>query len=160
MEAVEQDLPMLLDLLAALSASGLAFDSALERILSSQDQRRPVTREFRLYQTQVLAGRPKIVALRSLAQRIRVTSLSIFISALVQAQQIGSGVSEVLRRQAEELRARRREQALAKAASLPVKLLFPLGICFLPGVFVVTLGPTFYQFFQMADTIIRSRGLR
>ena len=42
--------------------------------------------------------------------------------------------------------------------ALPVKLLFTLVICFLPGLFVATLGPTFYQFFQFADSLLRSRG--
>jgi hypothetical protein len=41
--------------------------------------------------------------------------------------------------------------------ALPVKLMFPLVVCFLPGIFVYTLGPTFYQFFQFADTIVRVR---
>jgi len=79
---------------------------------------------------------------------------------LVQAEQVGSGISEVLRRQADDLRNRRRERALALANALPVKLLFPLVICFLPGLFVATLGPTFYQFFQFADAVIQNRGLR
>jgi hypothetical protein len=65
----------------------------------------------------------------------------------------------VLRRQAEDQRNRRRERATAFAMALPVKLLFPLVICFLPGLFVATLGPTFYQFFQAADGILRTRGL-
>ena len=43
------------------------------------------------------------------------SALTIFLSALVQATQIGSGLSEVLRRQVEELRNRRREQALTVA---------------------------------------------
>ena len=43
--------------------------------------------------------------------------------------------------------------------ALPVKLLFPLVICFLPGLFVATLGPTFYQFFQFADNLLRSRNV-
>jgi hypothetical protein len=33
-------------------------------------------------------------------------------------------------------------------------------ICFLPGIFVVTLGPAFYQVFQLADNIIHTRRLR
>jgi len=86
-------------------------------------------------------------------------SLSIFVSALVQTEQVGAGVSDVLRRQADDLRGRRREEALTKAASLPVKLLFPLVICFLPGILTATLGPTFYQIFQFLDNIARTRGL-
>ena len=52
------------------------------------------------------------------------------------------------------------ERAVALANTLPVKLLFPLVICFLPGLFVATLGPVFLQFVQFADTVTRNRGPR
>jgi len=157
---VEQDLSLFLELLATLSEAGLAFDAALDRILAAQPPDRPLTEEFRTFQREVLAGVPRVRALRRVSERADVLSLTILISALVQAEQVGAGVAEVLRRQAEDLRSRRRERALTLANALPVKLLFPLVICFLPGIFIATIGPTFYQFFQFADTVIRSRGLR
>jgi len=154
----EEDLPIYLELFATLSEAGLGFDAALDRILKSQPAGRPLAEEFRMFQTEVLGGRPRIRCLRRLATRVEVTAFTIFVSALVQAEQIGSGVATVLRRQADDLRDRRRESFLAKAMSLPVKLVFPLVICFLPGIFVVTLGPVFYQFFQFADGLMRNRG--
>jgi tight adherence protein C len=42
---------------------------------------------------------------------------------------------------------------------LPVKLLFPLVICFLPGILLFTLGPAFYEFFRLADTFSLHRQL-
>lgn len=81
--------------------------------------------------------------------------MSIFVSAIVQAEQVGAGIAQVLRQQANDLRDRRREDAMAMAMSLPVKRLFPLVICFLPGIFVAALGPTAYQFFQHIDTVLR-----
>jgi tight adherence protein C len=35
-----------------------------------------------------------------------------------------------------------------------VKLIFPLVICFLPGIFVTTLGPIFMQFIRLADSMM------
>ena len=55
---------------------------------------------------------------------------------------------------ANDLRNRRRDRALIKAPALPVKLVFPLVICFLPGIFVVTLGPAFREFFNLAQGVI------
>jgi len=156
----EQDLPLFLELLATLGEAGIGFDAALDRVLDAQRQDRPLTEEFRTFQREVLAGVGRVRSLRRVADRADVLSLTILISALVQAEQVGSGISEVLRRQADDLRNRRRERALALANALPVKLLFPLVICFLPGLFVATLGPTFYQFFQFADAVIQNRGLR
>jgi tight adherence protein C len=156
---LEQDLPITLELLATLSEAGMGFDAALERILVSQPVTRPLVQEFRILQMEILAGRPRIRCLRRLSWRLDVMPLSIFVSALVQTEQVGAGVSDVLRRQADDLRGRRREDALTKASSLPVKLLFPLVICFLPGILVATLGPTFFQIFQFLDNVTRTRGL-
>jgi tight adherence protein C len=154
---VELDLPLVLELLSTLSESGLGFDSALERVITAQPPDRPLTVEFRAFQREVLTGRSRVDALRRMARRLEIPTLTIFISAIVQAEQIGSGVADVLRRQAEDVRDRRRDRALNLAQSLPVKLLFPLVICFLPAIFVVTLGPIFLQFIKFADAILNKR---
>ncbi len=90
---IEQDLPITLELLATLSEAGLGFDAALERILQTQSTQRPLAREFRILQVEILAGRPRIQCLRRLSWRVETMSLTIFVSALVQTEQVGAGVS-------------------------------------------------------------------
>jgi tight adherence protein C len=158
--AVERDLPLVLELLATLAESGLGFDAAIARIIDAQPATSPLTVELRNFQRETLTGRPRVESLRRLAKRLDVQSLTIFISAIVHAEQVGTGVSEVLRRQADDVRDRRRDRALNLAQSLPVKLLFPLVICFLPAIFVFTLGPVFLQFFQFAEALLSRRSLR
>lgn len=155
-ELIEQDLPLAMELLATLSEAGLGFDTALSRILKTRLAGRPLASEFRIYQSDLLAGRPKVESLRRLSSRIRISSISILVSALVQAEQLGMGIASVLRSQADDIRARRREKAIAFANALPVKRLFPLVICFLPGLFVWTLGPAFVQLFKLTETFTRS----
>ena len=157
MEKVEQDLPISLELLATLGEAGLGFDAALSRVLDSVKEDRPLAREFRTYQSDLLAGRTRVESLRRLARRLEVSSVTILVSALVQAEQMGSGIAQTLRRQADDLRDRRRERANAFAMALPIKRMFPLVVCFLPGIFVWTLGPFFVRLFQFADTFIRVR---
>jgi tight adherence protein C len=157
---VEEDLPITLELLATLSESGLSFDAALQRILASQPAHRPLAQELRTFQLEVLAGRSRTQCLRRLGRRLDVASVTIVVSALAQADQVGAGVADVLRRQSEDQRGRRRDGALTLASGLPVKLLFPLVICFLPGILLSVLGPMFYHFVQMADNILKTRGLR
>ena len=154
---VEQDLPLALELLATLSEAGLGFDAALSRIMSTRLSNRPLAHEFQTFQADLLAGRPRVESLRTLSQRLNISTISIFVSALAQAEQIGMGISGVLRRQADDMRSRRRERANAFAAALPVKRMLPLVICFLPGLFVWTLGPFFVQLFKIADTFIQVR---
>ncbi len=155
---IEQDLPLAMELMATLSEAGLGFDSALIRILKTRLTGRPLAEELRMYQADLLAGRARIESLRRLSSRIRIGSISILVSALVQAEQMGMGIAKVLRTQADDIRARRRERAIAFANSLPVKRLFPLVICFLPGLFVWTLGPAFVQLFKLTETFTRGGG--
>ena len=157
MEKVEQDLPICLELLATLSEAGLGFDSALSRVLDSVMEDRPLGREFRTYQSDLLAGRTRVESLRRVARRLEVSSVTILVSALAQAEQLGSGITQALRRQADDLRDRRRERANAFAMALPVKRMFPLVICFMPGIFIWTLGPALTRLFQVADTFMRIR---
>ena len=127
--------------MATLSEAGLGFDTGLARILETKLGDHPLAREFRSYQADLLGRPSRIDALRRFARRLEVASISILVSALVQAEQLGTGIAQVLRRQADDLRSRRRERANAFAMTLPVKRMFPLVICFLPGIFVWPLGP-------------------
>lgn len=151
---VEQDLPLALDLLATLAQSGLGYDSALDQLLRTIPPERALAQEFRAFQVDLLAGRGRIAALRRLSRRVEVPWFGIFISAIAQAEQLGSGLAEILRIQAEDLRQRRRERAMAFAMTIPIKLLFPLVVCFLPAIFVFAIGPAFYQIAQTIDTLI------
>jgi tight adherence protein C len=151
---VEEDLPLVLELFATLAEAGLSFDAALSRILA-QRYRRTLAVELTRFQRDVLAGVPRLHALRQLAHRVDVMSLTTFISAIVQAEQMGASIAETLRHQADDLRDRRRERALLLAQALPVKLVFPLMICFLPGVFISTLGPVLFQMIQVANSVLR-----
>ncbi|MDA1017313.1 MAG: type II secretion system F family protein [Planctomycetota bacterium] len=155
-EQIEQDLPIALDLMATLSEAGLGFDATLSRLFQTRLSRRPLGQEFRTFQADLLAGRSRVQSLRRLSRRAEVASITLLVSSMVQAEHLGMGLADVLRRMADDLRDRRRERANAFAASLPVKLMLPLMTCFLPGVFVWTLGPIFSHFIKLADSVIQS----
>ena len=157
---IERDLPLVLELLSTLAEAGLSFDAALDRVIVGQPPDRPLTRELRTFRAETLSGRPRVQSFRRLSRRIDISAFSSFISAIVQAEQIGSGVADVLRRQADDNRARRRERALEMAMALPVKRLVPLVVCFLPGILLWALGPSLFEFMQFVDAFSRNRGLR
>ena len=52
-------------------------------------------------------------------------------------------------------RLHRRERALAFAMAIPVKLVFPLIVCFLPGIMTASLGPVVYQIVQVLDQFLK-----
>ena len=154
-ERVDEDLPLILDLLNTLAQAGIGFDAAIDRILDAQPTERPLVQELRSFQYDILAGRPRIDSLRRLSRRLQVPTFSIFISSIIQAEQVGAGIAQTLRIQAVEFRSRRRERATAAAMSVPTKLIVPMVIGFLPGVFVALLGPMMYQALEMMDRTLR-----
>ena len=154
--AIEQDLPLALELFATMAEAGLGFDAALARIVVAQGSERALASEFVNFQYDMLAGMSRTQALRQLARRVDVPSLTTFTSALIQAEQVGASMAETLQHQAVDLRQRRRENALLQAQALPVKLVFPLVICFLPGIFATTLAPVLFQMVQVANSVLSS----
>ncbi len=154
-QEIEQDLPLTLDLLNTLAQAGVGFDSALDQVLAAQSPQRPLVEELRSFQADNLAGRSRVDSLRRLMKRVSVPMFSTFISAIVQAEQVGAGIGETLRIQAAEMRARRREKASAAAMSVPTLLVVPMVIGFLPGIFVILIGPMLYQAFGAMGQTLR-----
>jgi tight adherence protein C len=60
---------------------------------------------------------------------------------MVQADQFGIPIGQVLRVQSQEIRVKRRQRAETKAQQVPVKITIPLIFCILPTLFVAVLGP-------------------
>jgi pilus assembly protein TadC len=156
--AIEQDLPLALELFATMAEAGLGFDAALGKVVRAQGSGRPLASEFLNFQHDMMAGMSRTQALRQLGRRVDIPSLSTFTSALVQAEQVGASMAETLQHQANDLRQRRRENALLQAQALPVKLVFPLVVCFLPGIFATTLAPVLFQMVQVANGVLLSSG--
>lgn len=132
-------LPDAIDLLTISVEAGLGFDQALARVVSKSDN--ALTREFARVLQEMRVGVARRDALRSLVERTGVDDLSSFITAIIQAEQLGASVANVLRVQSEEMRTRRRQYAERQAQLAPVKILFPMAFLIFPPVLVVVLGP-------------------
>lgn len=155
---LEADLPVTLELMATLAEAGFGLDAALARVLEVQDPRRPLHQELRRFRQDLLAGDARLSALRGLAWRADVPSVSVLVGALVQAELVGAATADTLRSQAADLWVRRREDALTAAQSLPARLAFPMVTCFLPALFVLTLGPVLVDFLELADSVLAGSG--
>ena len=94
-------------------------------------------------------GRSRGEALSAMAGRTRQVDVQRFVSAMLQVDKIGVPVATVLREQAKEMRAKRYARAREQAQKVPVKILMPLMLCFLPALFVIILGPAVYSIVQV-----------
>ena len=90
---------------------------------------------------EVRIGKPRRDALKEMVGRTNVPALTNFIGAIVQAEQLGVAIANVLEVQSEQLRIERRQRAEEMAAKAPIKMLFPLVGCIFPSMFIVILGP-------------------
>ena len=132
-------LPNALDLLTISVEAGLGFDAALSRVC--EKYKNALALEFSQVLNEVRLGRPRLEALDDMAKRNRVDELNGFIQAVIQSEQLGVGIANVLRIQSEEMRRRRRQRAEEQGQKAPLKMLFPMIGCIFPTLFIVLLGP-------------------
>jgi tight adherence protein C len=137
--AIFKDLPDTLDLLAISVEAGMGFEGALDIVC--QHFSSPLAEEFHRTLREMELGLPRRDAFQNLKRRTEVPELSNFVLALMQADALGIPIGRVLRTQAGEMRAKRRQWAREKAAKLPVKMLIPLTLFIFPAIMIVVLGP-------------------
>ena len=76
-----------------------------------------------------------------MGQRTGVEELNHFVQAIIQSEQLGSGVSRILRIQSDEMRVKRLVTAQERGARASLKMLFPMLGCIFPTLWVILLGP-------------------
>nr|WP_242837080.1 type II secretion system F family protein [Dehalobacter restrictus] len=86
-------------------------------------------------------GKPRREALRDMAKKNDVEDLSNVIASLVQADQLGISMGNVLRNQSAQIRLRRKQRIQEAAQKAPVKMMVPLVFFVFPSLFIVILGP-------------------
>ncbi len=136
-------LPDVIDLLTVSVEAGLGFDGALMKVVEKKPG--PLASEFEKVLQEIKVGRQKRDALRDMAKRIDIQDLTAFIGSVIQADQFGVGIANVLRIQAEQIRLRRRQRAQERAMKVPVKMLLPMVVFIFPTLFIVLLGPVIIQ---------------
>ncbi len=139
-KAIDKQLPEVLDLLSVSVRAGLSFDGALRKITDRSVG--PLIDEFKRMQQDVRMGTPKARALQAMAKRCDVEDLYLFITAVIQAERLGTSMGRTLNTQADNMRERRRQKAKAEALKAPVKIVFPLVMFIFPAIFVVVLLPS------------------
>jgi tight adherence protein C len=147
---ITRALPYNLDLLTLSVEAGLDFTAALGKVVE-KGRGGPLRDEFMLVLKQLKMGKTREEALKSLIARVDLPSLTSFVSALIQADRMGTSIGKVLRIQSTQLRIERTQRAEKLANQAPVKMLFPLIACIFPTVFLVLFGPIVFRFMYGGD---------
>ena len=142
-EEIQDSLPDVLDLLTVSVEAGLGFDAALVKVV--EKIKGVVSHEFARVLQEIKMGKPRRDALRDLGSRSGVDDLIAFVGSIIQADQLGVSIGNVLRLQSEQMRQKRRQRAEERAMKAPIKMLIPLILFIFPTIFIVVLGPAALQ---------------
>lgn len=137
---ISRALPDALDMLTTMVDAGLGFDIALVRLCERWDN--PLTHELERAVHEMRMGVRRMEALRNLANRVDVTELRTFIAVLIQADQLGISISNILHVQSEQIRQLRRQKVEEKAATMPLKMMPIIALFIFPALFAILLGPS------------------
>src|SRR5438874_1831848 len=136
---VWRSMPSALDLLTTCVEAGLSLDFAMQRV--AERYKGPRADEIERMIRQIGLGKTRREALLDMAERLDLPDVSTFVNSVIQAEQLGTSVGQVLRVQSNQLRMRRRQRAEQVARQAPVKMVFPLVFFLMPSLFIVTIGP-------------------
>lgn len=137
---IRNQMPDVLDLLSVSVEAGLGFDAALIRVCEKSIG--PLVEELTTLYREMQMGKTRREALKDLGERSSVGELKIFASSLMQADQLGISIKNVLNSQSDQLRVSRKQRAEEKAMKAPVKMMLPLVIFIFPVIFLILLGPS------------------
>jgi tight adherence protein C len=150
-DVIRAELADALDEITISIEAGLSLETAVSR--AGEFGRGPLAQELTRTVQDMRVGFTRKEAYLALAERTSVSDLRRFARAIMQADQYGVSVGNVVRIQAKELRAKRRQRAEEKAMKVPVQVLFPLMFCILPVLFVVVLGPAVINLFAVLGSM-------
>lgn len=138
--------PDALDMMLICVQGGIGLEQAVTRIAEEiSDHSETLAEELGILSAEMAMLNDRRKALQDFARRVGTGSAKTFATALIQAEQYGTSVSQAMRAISEDLRDQRMQEAERKAASLPPKLTVPMIMFFLPVLFIVILGPAILQ---------------
>lgn len=141
-ERIRRSIPDAVDLLVICVDAGLGLDQAMLRVGQELSISHPeINQEFLQINREQRAGKPRMEAWQSMADRTKVPDIAAFTSMLMQTEKFGTPIARALSTFADGLRQKRRLRAEEMAAKTTVKMIFPLVLFIFPSMFIVLLAP-------------------
>lgn len=142
-----KELPDAIDLLALCVNAGLDFMLALKWVVEKSTPSVMVS-ELNAVLQEISVGKTRRDAIRDLAKRFEIPELSTFARTLIQADKMGTSVTEALNILSEDMRVARFRRGEQLALKAPLKLLIPLLVFIFPVVGVLVAGPILLDFIE------------
>jgi tight adherence protein C len=136
---IDEQVPHLLDLLAAASASGLSASQALERGADGVGD--PMREALAAGLDRVRLGARWRDELLQVAERHGLEDLRRAIRVVTRAERLGTPLAAACAELAASVRAARRARSMERARTASIKMLFPLVFLVLPAFLLLTVVP-------------------
>jgi tight adherence protein C len=136
---IERECADMIDLLAITVQAGLGLDQALK--VTSERLSGPLSDEVRLMLNEIRVGQSRQEALRRLAERADTPTVRSFARSVGQSESMGVSIGQTMKALAVDARTRKRHTAEELAQKAPIKMIFPLAICFFPAILMIAAGP-------------------
>lgn len=141
-ERVRRSIPDAVDLLVICVDAGLGLDQAMLRVGVELSISHPeINEEFLQINREQRAGKPRMDAWQSMADRTKLPDVAAFTGMLMQTEKFGTPIARALSVFADGIRQKRRQRAEEMAAKTTVKMIFPLVLFIFPSMFIVLLAP-------------------
>lgn len=152
---IRTSLSFFLDLLVALVGSGLGLTQAFKRAGESLRNGRsdPLADEVQLVVRELELGEAQDRAFLKLAERTGVDELARVAVTLRLGLRQGSSIQATLETLATQLRAKRREDAMATIQKASAQALFPIFLCGFPAFSVLVFYPAAFELMQALETL-------
>ncbi len=129
------------DLAALIIESGLDYLTAFERIIKIAKEKTILEEELEKTINEIKLGYSRREALERFAARTGVQEVRSLVGLIIQSDELGTSLVDLLRNFSTDLRARRLSRAEKLAAQASTKMLFPLFIFIFPTIFILILSP-------------------
>jgi pilus assembly protein TadC len=144
---IVKELPDAIDLLGLCVNAGLDFMLSLKWVVE-KSQPSVMVDELNNVLQEISVGRTRREAIKDLALRYELPDLSTFARTLIQADKMGTSVTEALNILSEDMRLSRFRRGEQLALKAPLKMLVPLLLFIFPVVGILVAGPILIDFME------------
>jgi tight adherence protein C len=142
---IQNALPYAIDLMSLALSAGLDFPGALRQVVDkTSDPGDPLAEEFSYVLQELQIGKTRRQALTEFRSRVHGESVREFVNAVIQAEERGNPLADVLQIQARSSRQRRSVRAEEQAAKAGLKILVPCLLVF-AAVILLIVSPLFFK---------------
>lgn len=138
---IERDLPDFLDVLGVTVSAGMGFRQALERVTAAADG--PLAEEMTTTLRRLALGATRRRAFEQLRERNDSDALSEFVTAVLQAEELGAPLSSTIRELGTDLRTQFEQDARARAARAAPRISLVVATTIVPGAVVLIVAALF-----------------